>query len=91
MYIHCELIEMQAKIQKWGNSAGIRLNKSLLDEINSAIGDAVEVEALGGEIVIKPRTELTLEELLSKSPDGCFALLQEDKAWLDTRPIGKEV
>jgi antitoxin component of MazEF toxin-antitoxin module len=82
---------MQTEIQKWGNSAGIRINKALLDEISASIGDAVDITAVDGGILIRPRKELTLEELLSKSPEGCFAVLPEDEEWLEASPVGKEI
>ncbi len=82
---------MLAEIQKWGNSAGIRINKTLLGQINVSIGDAVDIDAVEGGILIKPRKELTLEELLANSPDGSFAILPEDKEWLDADPVGNEV
>lgn len=82
---------MQTEIQKWGNSAGIRINKALLDEISASIGDAVDITAVDGGILIRPRKELTLEELLSKSPAGCFTVSPEDEDWLEASPVGKEI
>jgi len=34
--------------------------------------------------------EYTLEELLMKSPAGSFTLTDDDKEWLQIKPLGKE-
>lgn len=40
---------MHTKIQKWGNSQGLRIPKVVLDEIQSSIGDEVEVYSQEGK------------------------------------------
>jgi antitoxin MazE len=61
---------MVAKIQKWGNSQGLRLAKHILEDAGISIGD--EVEIIIGEkeirIVKKSRPKFILEELVSKMP-----------------------
>ena len=45
---------MITRVQKWGNSQGIRLAKELLSGADIGVGDAVEVAAREGTIVITP-------------------------------------
>jgi antitoxin MazE len=45
---------MITKVQKWGNSQGLRISKELLADADLAVGDAVEVAAREGTIVITP-------------------------------------
>ncbi len=45
---------MTTRIQKWGNSQGLRLPKHLLEAIDLATGDDVEIIAENNQIVIKP-------------------------------------
>lgn len=45
---------MITKVQKWGNSQGLRLSKELLSNVDLNVGDAVEVAARDGTIVITP-------------------------------------
>jgi len=45
---------MTTRIQKWGNSQGLRLPKHLLEAINLATGDDVEIIAENNQIIIKP-------------------------------------
>ncbi len=64
---------MLAKVQKWGNSQGIRLSKGLLSEARLAVGDELDVAVSDGKIVLIPvqrvRGRLKLEELVSRIPD----------------------
>lgn len=56
---------MITKIQKWGNSQGIRIPKAFLDALGLSIGDQVQIQREGDMIVIKKidRTESTKEML----------------------------
>ncbi|HSB07156.1 MAG TPA: transcriptional regulator/antitoxin, MazE [Thermodesulfobacteriota bacterium] len=64
---------MVTKVQKWGNSQGLRLAKGVLEETHLSIGDPVDVSARDGVIVITPirgsvRGGLSLQELVSRIP-----------------------
>ena len=45
---------MKTKVQKWGNSQGVRLSKELLSDAEIRIGDAVEVALRDGALVVTP-------------------------------------
>lgn len=45
---------MITRVQKWGNSQGLRLSKELLSEVHIGVGDAVEVAVRDGELVVTP-------------------------------------
>lgn len=59
---------MIAKIQKWGNSLGLRIPKSFAAEVHIKEGSAVDIAVREGKLVItpgrKPRYDLT--DLLAK-------------------------
>ena len=65
---------MLAKVQKWGNSQGLRLTKALLEEAGLNVGDEVRVSVRKGRIVVAPaarvRGKYDLQTLLSGMPDG---------------------
>ena len=67
MYKHGET-EMKAKIQKWGNSLGIRIPKALAQEVALETDSEVDLAALDGKLVISPMAPraLSLRHLLSK-------------------------
>ncbi|PJA51728.1 MAG: hypothetical protein CO167_12480 [Candidatus Marinimicrobia bacterium CG_4_9_14_3_um_filter_48_9] len=45
---------MHTKIQKWGNSQGLRIAKHLLQEAQIELGDEVEIAVQDGKLVISP-------------------------------------
>ena len=64
---------MVTKVQKWGNSQGLRLAKQVLEEAHISIGDPVDVSARDGVIIIAPirrsvRGGLSLQELVARIP-----------------------
>ncbi len=80
---------MHTKIQKWGNSQGLRIPKVVLDEIQSSIGDEVEVYSQEGKIIIEPvkriRGKISLKSLVKKIPQNYKA---QEVDW--GKPLGKE-
>ena len=65
---------MMTRVQKWGNSQGLRISRHLLAEAGIEVGDTVDVSADDGRIVITPtrrvRGGVDLEELVSRIPAG---------------------
>ena len=63
---------MVTRVQKWGNSQGLRLAKQLLEEAHISIGDEVDVTMRDGAIIIAPimriRGKRSLQELVSRIP-----------------------
>jgi len=61
---------MLAKVQKWGNSQGVRLPKQILRDARISVGDDVEVSARSGRIVVKPlsKSKFDLADLVSRMP-----------------------
>jgi antitoxin MazE len=45
---------MITKIQKWGNSQGLRLSKDLLSDADIEVGDAVDVAVRKGALIVTP-------------------------------------
>ena len=42
------------QVGKWGNSAGIRLSKAVLDELGIKQGDSVQLTVKDGKAIIEP-------------------------------------
>ncbi|MBP1738967.1 MAG: multidrug transporter MatE [Deltaproteobacteria bacterium] len=80
---------MVTRIQKWGNSQGLRLAKRVLEDARLAVGDDVDVTARDGLIVIAParriRGRQSLKELVSRIPKGYRA---KEMDWGE--PVGRE-
>jgi antitoxin MazE len=81
---------MITKVQKWGNSQGVRLSKELLLNAEIDVGDAVEVAIRDGALVVTPvrrvRGGHDLKQLVSRIPRG---YKPEQLDW--GPPVGREV
>ncbi len=64
---------MNAKIQRWGNSQGLRLSKAILAQADFEVGDEVIIVVQDGTIVVRParsvRGKLDLRELVEAIPN----------------------
>ena len=80
---------MVTKIQKWGNSQGLRLTKQVLEDAQIAVGDDVDVTVQNGVILIAPvrrvRSRKNLADLVSRIPEDYQA---EEVDW--GAPVGRE-
>ena len=58
---------MQTRVQKWGNSLGVRIPRGLADEVGLGVGTEVSLTAKDGELILKPSlpSRLRLADLLA--------------------------
>ena len=81
---------MITKVQKWGNSQGVRLSKELLSDVEINVGDAVDVAVCDGALVVTPvrrvRGGHDLRELVRRIPKD---YKPEELDW--GYPVGREV
>ncbi len=81
---------MITKVQKWGNSQGLRLSRELLSDVRIDVGDAVDVSVHDGSLVITParrvRGGLDLGQLVGRIPED---YTPEELNW--GPPAGREV
>ena len=57
------------KVQKWGNSQGLRLSKQVLDLADIAVGDDVQIIVGDGKITVKKASsKYDLAELVARIP-----------------------
>ena len=82
---------MMTTIQKWGNSQGVRLPKTILDKLLLQENDQVEIIAENDTIIIKKasrdrRAKKSLEERFMD-----FAGDYQSTEWDTGKPVGKEV
>lgn len=63
---------MITRIQKWGNSQGLRLSKALLSDADIGVGDAVEVALHKGALIVTPARRIrgghNLRDLVRRIP-----------------------
>jgi antitoxin MazE len=77
---------MVTKVQRWGNSQGLRLSKELLETANITVGDDVKVVAKNGKIVIEKPKKFDLKDMASRMPKD----YKVEEVSLG-KPVGKEV
>jgi len=81
---------MITKIQKWGNSQGVRFPKDVLRKVHIAIGDDVDISIHNGKIIVKPTTvnrgKYKLKNLLSQMPED---YRPKEINW--GKPVGGEI
>jgi antitoxin MazE len=81
---------MITKVQKWGNSQGVRLSKELLSDVDIKVGDAVDVAARDGALIVTPARRVRgghdLSELVRRIPKD---YTPEELDW--GYPVGREV
>ncbi len=63
---------MVTKIQKWGNSQGLRFPRDVLRKACIVVGEEVDISVRKGEIVVKhatpPRRRYRLKDLAARMP-----------------------
>lgn len=84
-----ETYTMLTKVQKWGNSQGVRFPQRVLEEAHVAVGDEVDVTVQEGRIIVTPaqrvRGRYRLEDLVARIPED-YGPAEED--W--GPPLGRE-
>ena len=57
---------MEAKIQKWGNSLGVRIPAKIVKELYLKNGSRVEIDEEIDRIVIRPKEKYDLDTLIQE-------------------------
>ncbi len=63
---------MHTKIQKWGNSQGLRLARHVLKDADLDVGDEVDIKVQDGIIIITPSIRIRgkhhIQDLIAEIP-----------------------
>ena len=76
-----------SKIQKWGNSQGIRIPKKMLETLNLKVNDSISIEEEDCLKIKKIEIELSNIEKLFLNYDGEYEKIDLD--W--DNEVGKEI
>ena len=79
---------MEARLQKWGNSDGIRIPSSILKALNLKTNDAINLEQIEDKIVISKQVKSKIS-LAEKFKEYHGENLVKEFSWDDAR--GKEI
>jgi antitoxin MazE len=83
MYIQ-EML-MTVRVQKWGNSLGVRIPKSVARQSSISEGTELEVFASNGRVILRPQKLPSFKELIAAMKPGNRPEIVD---W--GKPIGKE-
>lgn len=82
---------MELSIQKWGNSAAVRLPSTLLSQLGVALGDKLNAEMQPEGLVLRPARKTYSLAVLMAQCDLKAAPPVEVADWEGTVPGGQEV
>ena len=85
MYTPNEM-QMNSKVQTWGNSLGLRIPKYIAEKMNFKPGVSISIELEKNRIIIRPEKEESLEEMVKKINKNNM-----HENIFDFDPVGKEV
>lgn len=79
-------------LRKVGGSIMLAVPPAILDLLNLHAGTTVGLAVDHGRLVIEPtlRPRYSLDELLAQC-DASAEVSAEERAWLDSKPVGKEL
>jgi len=77
---------MEAMVQKWGNSLGLRIPNLIARELSLKNGSVVNINKNGEEITIKPVKKKSLAEMLN---DVNETNIHKEVDW--GKPVGNEI
>ncbi len=79
-------------LRKVGGSVMLAVPPAILDLLHLHAGATVGLAVDGGRLVVEPtpRPRYSLDELLAQC-DASAEVSEEDRTWLDDRPVGSEL
>ncbi|MFB1490359.1 MULTISPECIES: antitoxin [unclassified Thiocapsa] len=82
----------QTNLRKVGGSVMLAVPPAILDLLHLRAGATVGLSVDAGRLVIdpSPRERYSLDDLLAQC-DASAEIGEEDRAWLDDRPVGSEL
>jgi len=84
---------MELSIKRWGNGAGLPLSKVLRRHLHSDIGDNIDVQIVDEGLLLRriEQQQFNLDDLLASCTRENTRLDEDDIAWLNATPVGKEI
>jgi antitoxin ChpS len=82
-----------ATLRNLGGSVVMTVPKKLLELVNLDAGAKVDISVDGDRIVVQPlrKPSYKLKDLLARTKPRDFVLKDEDRQWMNSKPVGKEV
>ncbi len=82
----------EVSIRQSGGASIVSIPKAIVQTLSLSVGSKLDLSIKDNAIILTPLKEsISLEELLAGSPKECFKVTEEDREWLDAKPVGKEI
>ena len=81
-------LNVRAKVQGWGNSQGIRINKAVLESVNWQIGDEIIIQVSGDSIIMEKAAK---PHRMLRERFASYNGNDETQEWDTGEPVGDEV
>jgi len=79
-------------VRQSGGANIVSIPKAIVQSLGLHVGSKLDLSINKNRIILTPISdELSLDELLKGSPKECFKITDEDREWIDVKPVGKEV
>ena len=79
-------------IRQSGGAEIVSIPKAIGKTLGLKVGSQLDLTIEDNKIVLALVTEtISLDDLLAASPKSAFQVTEEDREWLDERPVGKEL
>ena len=78
-------------VRQSGGAEIVSIPKAIGKALGLHVGSELNLSIVDNRIVLDPVVEKTsLGELLAGSPRENFRITEEDREWIDAKPVGKE-
>lgn len=78
-------------VRQSGGAEIVSIPKAIGKALGLQVGSQLDLSIVDNRIVLNPVVKKTsLEELLADSPRENFRITDEDREWIDVKPVGKE-
>jgi len=82
----------KAQVQEVGGTMMLEVPPSVVEDLQLAPGAVVDLSVEGTGLMLRgSRPKYTLDELLSRCGPDAFERTEEDRAWLESPPVGREL
>jgi len=78
-------------VRQSGGANIISIPKAIVKTLGLQVGSKLDLSIENNKIILTPMVETRLDDLLAGSPKECFKVTDEDREWLDAKPVGKEI
>lgn len=80
-------------VRQSGGANIVSIPKTIVQMLGLSVGSKLDITVEENRIILTPSSEdeVSLESLLKGSPKECFTVTEEDRQWVDAKPVGREI